>query len=273
MLADLVEGLGGPRRPAVAALRTSHRFGESDRRAGRGGARRRRRRGARAARRPAASTSSSSSDADPTARAARGAGAARAGPGPRRPSAATRTRPWRRSTGTGCCARTARARTASPLEPPGRALARRGDRASRSGAAWYAGRPLLVTANDYGLGLYNGDTGVVVRRRRRRAARGRRGRPPAARPRDQPARRGRDHARDDDPQEPGQPGRRGHRAAARRGLAAADPRALLHRGHPRPATGWSWSEARRRPGRRRPPGAAGDRAAAAPGRADHVPSP
>ncbi|MEI7716133.1 MAG: ATP-binding domain-containing protein, partial [Mycobacterium sp.] len=29
---------------------------------------------------------------------------------------------------------------------------------------WYAGRPLLVTANDYGLGLYNGDTGVVVAR-------------------------------------------------------------------------------------------------------------
>ncbi|KAA1421771.1 exodeoxyribonuclease V subunit alpha [Nocardioides humilatus] len=28
---------------------------------------------------------------------------------------------------------------------------------------WYAGRPLLVTSNDYGLGLYNGDTGVVVR--------------------------------------------------------------------------------------------------------------
>jgi exodeoxyribonuclease V alpha subunit len=27
---------------------------------------------------------------------------------------------------------------------------------------WYAGRPLLVTANDYGLRLYNGDTGVVV---------------------------------------------------------------------------------------------------------------
>ncbi|HET7476530.1 MAG TPA: exodeoxyribonuclease V subunit alpha [Dermatophilaceae bacterium] len=27
---------------------------------------------------------------------------------------------------------------------------------------WYAGRPLLVTANDYELGLYNGDTGVVV---------------------------------------------------------------------------------------------------------------
>ena len=27
---------------------------------------------------------------------------------------------------------------------------------------WYAGRPLLITANDYELGLFNGDTGVVV---------------------------------------------------------------------------------------------------------------
>jgi len=31
-------------------------------------------------------------------------------------------------------------------------------------AAWYVGRPVLVTANDYGLGLLNGDTGVVVLR-------------------------------------------------------------------------------------------------------------
>jgi exodeoxyribonuclease V alpha subunit len=31
-------------------------------------------------------------------------------------------------------------------------------------SAWYPGRPLLVTANDYGLGLYNGDTGVTVLR-------------------------------------------------------------------------------------------------------------
>jgi exodeoxyribonuclease V alpha subunit len=30
------------------------------------------------------------------------------------------------------------------------------------GHEWYAGRPLLVTANDYGLELFNGDTGVVV---------------------------------------------------------------------------------------------------------------
>ncbi len=29
-------------------------------------------------------------------------------------------------------------------------------------STWYVGRPLLVTSNDYGLGLYNGDTGVVV---------------------------------------------------------------------------------------------------------------
>lgn len=29
---------------------------------------------------------------------------------------------------------------------------------------WYAGRPLLITANDYGLGVRNGDTGVVVAR-------------------------------------------------------------------------------------------------------------
>jgi len=31
-------------------------------------------------------------------------------------------------------------------------------------ADWYVGRPVLVTANDYGLGLYTGDTGVAVLR-------------------------------------------------------------------------------------------------------------
>jgi exodeoxyribonuclease V alpha subunit len=31
-----------------------------------------------------------------------------------------------------------------------------------AGGGWYVGRPLLVTANDYGLRLYNGDIGVVV---------------------------------------------------------------------------------------------------------------
>ncbi|MDP7736972.1 exodeoxyribonuclease V subunit alpha [Mycobacterium paragordonae] len=29
-------------------------------------------------------------------------------------------------------------------------------------SSWYAGRPVLVTNNDYGLGVYNGDTGVTV---------------------------------------------------------------------------------------------------------------
>jgi exodeoxyribonuclease V alpha subunit len=29
---------------------------------------------------------------------------------------------------------------------------------------WYVGRPVLVTANDYGLGIYNGDVGVTIRR-------------------------------------------------------------------------------------------------------------
>ena len=28
---------------------------------------------------------------------------------------------------------------------------------------WYPGRPLMITTNDYNLGLYNGDIGVVVR--------------------------------------------------------------------------------------------------------------
>ncbi|HLH46078.1 MAG TPA: exodeoxyribonuclease V subunit alpha [Acidimicrobiales bacterium] len=32
-----------------------------------------------------------------------------------------------------------------------------------AGGRWYVGRPLLVTRNDYGLGLSNGDVGVVVR--------------------------------------------------------------------------------------------------------------
>ena len=32
-------------------------------------------------------------------------------------------------------------------------------------SAWYPGRPFLVTANDYGLGIYNGDTGAAVLQR------------------------------------------------------------------------------------------------------------
>ena len=29
-------------------------------------------------------------------------------------------------------------------------------------ASWYPGRPLIVTENDYSLGVFNGDTGVVI---------------------------------------------------------------------------------------------------------------
>ncbi|MEJ2870084.1 exodeoxyribonuclease V subunit alpha [Actinomycetospora sp. OC33-EN08] len=39
-----------------------------------------------------------------------------------------------------------------------------------AGAVWWPGRPLLVTENDYDLGLYNGDTGVVVARGARTVA-------------------------------------------------------------------------------------------------------
>ncbi|MDQ6839960.1 MAG: exodeoxyribonuclease V subunit alpha [Actinomycetota bacterium] len=34
--------------------------------------------------------------------------------------------------------------------------------AGYGGGVWYVGRPLLVTENDYGLGVFNGDTGVVI---------------------------------------------------------------------------------------------------------------
>ena len=70
---------------------------------------------------------------------------------------------------------------------------------------WYAGRPVLVTANDYGLGLYNGDTGVTLVRRRS-LARGRCG-IGAEGVRDEPPDGSRHDACDDNPQEPGQPGR------------------------------------------------------------------
>jgi exodeoxyribonuclease V alpha subunit len=51
--------------------------------------------------------------------------------------------------------------TGAALESPGRAVDHRVD-GEPIWSDWYAGRPVLVTANDYGLGLYNGDTGVAV---------------------------------------------------------------------------------------------------------------
>jgi exodeoxyribonuclease V alpha subunit len=38
----------------------------------------------------------------------------------------------------------------------------RADIPGYGGGAWYAGQSLLVTENDYGLGVFNGDTGVVI---------------------------------------------------------------------------------------------------------------
>ena len=78
----------------------------------------------------------------------------------RRATPARRSRRWARS---GSCARTGAGRTASP---PGRHASRHGSRRTSTGleGEWYAGRPLLATANDYGIGLFNGDTGVVVAR-------------------------------------------------------------------------------------------------------------
>jgi exodeoxyribonuclease V alpha subunit len=40
-----------------------------------------------------------------------------------------------------------------------------GLRLGPTGVEWYSGRPVLVTSNDYGLGLFNGDTGVALRPR------------------------------------------------------------------------------------------------------------
>ena len=98
---------------------------------------------------------------------------------------------------------------------------------------WYAGRPLLVTENDYSLHLRNGDTGrgrgdgAGQRQRGVRAAR--RGRHVRA----HPALRGGHGVRDDRAQEPGLAVRDGRRAAALGRFADPHARAALHRGHAR----------------------------------------
>ena len=69
----------------------------------------------------------------------------------------------------------ARSVRGGPVDRRGRALARPDPRRSEDGP-WYPGRAVLVTANDYDTGLFNGDTGVVVDRPRT----GRGSRSPAA---------------------------------------------------------------------------------------------
>ncbi len=99
---------------------------------------------------------------------------------------------------------------------------------------WYAGRPVLVTANDYG------QRPLQRRHRRDRPVASTVGcasscpAPTGSGVRDHPARRRADRARDDGAQVAGLAGPRGERRDAPRRLATAHPRALLHRRHPSP---------------------------------------
>ena len=126
---------------------------------------------------------------------------------------ATRAARSTRSARSASCARTAAARTACAS---GRRGSRAGSRASSAAGRWYPGRPLLVTENDYGLRLYNGDTGVVVATGDGRVARGVRAPRRGRRVRARAARRGRDRLRDDRPQE-------------RRARSSAPPRCCCRR--------------------------------------------
>ena len=95
------------------------------------------------------------------------------------------------------------------------------------GDGHYVGEPLLVTANDYEVDLYNGDTGVVVADRRRpdRRLRPRRQADPGLA---QPPRRRTPAARDDRPPQPGQRVPAGDRAARRRPTRRLSTRETLY---------------------------------------------
>ena len=165
-----------------------------------------------------------------------------------RPRPATPRRRSRRSTSTACCAPTARDRTAYATGT-GRSSTGSAEETGQPtiSAEWYVGRPLLVTANDYALdSLQRRDRGrgaASGRLRRRAFVAG--------------SERLHDFA----------PGRldavetmhamtihKSQGSQAERvtvllpdaGLAAADPRALLHRGHPGPGAACAWSAPRPR---------------------------
>ena len=163
VLADLVDGFGRRRRLSGDGAHHRAPVRRRHRRARGGAARRRRRPGGRGPalgwRRRAGRPVRRARDGGVPGDGHRGrARRTSRGGGGRRPSARST-----RSTGTGCCAPTARAPTASA------GWNRQVERlvADRTGVThydeWYAGRPVLVTANDYGQGLYNGDLGVTVR--------------------------------------------------------------------------------------------------------------
>ena len=146
----------------------------------------------------------------------------------------------------------------TPLEPAGRALARRAspastlyDRVVRRPPA--AGHQQRLRARR----LQRRDRRRGPQGQRRRALRSR---APTGSRRLAPGRLDAVetmHATDH-PQEPGQPGRAGHGAAAGRRLPAAHPRALLHRGHPGPGARPGRRHRGRGPARRRHQGPASD---------------
>ena len=163
VLADLVEGLGGRHDVQVAALRTSHRFGESIR---------------------ALADAVRTGDADTAVDLLRAGGPhvelVEDDPAPH--LRALLVPHARRLLDAGRAGHTDEALAA--LEDQRLLCAHRegphGVRhwnhlverwlAEETGESlwseWYPGRPLLVTANDYGLGVYNGDVGVAVLDRR-----------------------------------------------------------------------------------------------------------
>ena len=114
---------------------------------------------------------------------------------------------------------------------------------------WYVGRPLLVTANDYEMWLYNGDTGVIVETPdgvRAAFARGAAAQlfPPVRLDAIQTVHAMTVHRAQGSQFDSGVV----RRAAA--GLSAADPRAALHRGNPGTATRCTSSAPRRPSGAR-----------------------
>ena len=128
---------------------------------------------------------------------------------------------------------------------------------------WYVGRPLLVTANDYTLHLYNGETGAAVLRddgRLRAWISGSGGLHDFATGRLDEVETM--HAMTIHKSQ-GSQAQADHGAAARRRLAAAHPRAVLHRCHPRAGARAGRRVGGGRPGGGGDAGAAGDRAAPA----------
>ena len=159
------------------------------------------------------------------------------------------------------CAHRRRPFRRGALEPAGAEVACRGD-----GPAGVVGVVRRAAAAGDGERL----RAARLQRRHRRGSGGprrptgrHRRRDRAARLRDQPPWRRRDDARDDDPQKPRQPGRRGDSAHAAGGFAVADAGAVLYRGDASEGQGSGGGFRGLSAGRDRASGGAGDGVAAA----------